>query len=495
IMGLVKSGRTAPKTRSEMLQQIERLIEQNNLLTALQHYKKLFEAEPDNMASAARLSEIYLLAGQRQDAEQLSLLIAERCAEDGLVPQAMLMYQRANRFNPANIDAGLRLANLCADQGCDALAIQQCERIIDYASQVNLTEGALKALELAVRLQPRNPSLQQRLATIYIALNQKQAALKCLQIAGEELMAQGQAALAREIYETMLTIKPFHQTALAILGHIYLDEGENEKAIEMLVPSCQSDPANVELLASLGRAFLNSDRLEEADQTLTTLFKLDKTCYGFLLELSGKYLARGDLEHSGQVIEKCIYSLIARGKEQHAVVILENCLAQDPSHLPSLKRLIDVYLFVRDNNNLCLTLERLVAAALVHNEVAEAKTALRQLINLAPQNTTYLTQLRELEEWVANNPQVPVPPSIRRRSLSGLRGDRFVLRLDPESFPPEVSLEEKLQDVDFYCQQGYLDVAYDTLMALQEQYPTHTELTVRLDQIRAQMADYSDPQG
>jgi tetratricopeptide (TPR) repeat protein len=397
LFDLIKNARSARKTRAKLAQQVQKLIEQRNLGSAIQEFKKISEAEPDNFAIAARLGELYFHAGMRKEAVETFQLLAERCMDDGLVPQAMLMYQRVSRLSPDNINAGLKLANICSDQGCLSLAVQQCERVIEYSAQTNLIGGALKALELAVSLQPRNANMQRRLGEIYKSENKRAAALKCLLVAGEELLSQGQPQVAREVYESILEIKPYHPTAMAALSHMYLDQGENDKAIDMLVPLCQSDPANVELLGSLARAYLNSNQLEAAEETYSTLYALDKTCYENLLELGRRFLFRGDLDRVGLIIERCQYTLMARGKERQAAGLLESCLANNPYHLPSLKRLIDIFLMVRDNNNLRRALRRMAAAAKHEGDLVEAKTALRQLAKLEPENGEYLKQLREME--------------------------------------------------------------------------------------------------
>lgn len=397
IAGLIKSEKPGRKTRKQMAQQVAKLLAQRNILAAIQEFKKISESETDNYAISARLGELYFHGGLQQEAIESFTKIAERCIEDGLVPQAMLMYQRVSRLSPGNIEAGLKLANICAEQGCDALALDHCQRIAEYTTQANLPDGTIRALELAVQLRPREPDLLVKLANTYLAVNKKSLALKSLLVAGEELLARQKHAAARKVYESVLEINPFHQTALASLGQIYLDLGEHQKAIDMLAPLCQSDPANTEMLSCLGRAYLNSNQLEAADETFSMLFKLDKTCYENLLELGRRFLSKGDLERVGAIIERCLYTLIARGKERHGSALLESCLAQDPNHLPSLKRLIDLYLLVRDNANLMRTLQRMVLAAYQQDDLAEAKTALRQLVNLDPQNPTYLTELRALE--------------------------------------------------------------------------------------------------
>src|SRR5206468_1147578 len=85
IVDKIRSSRFARKTRTQMAQQVSKLIESRNLLGAIVEFKKISEAEPENLAIAARLGELYLHAGQREEAIDNFLFIAERCLDDGMV--------------------------------------------------------------------------------------------------------------------------------------------------------------------------------------------------------------------------------------------------------------------------------------------------------------------------------------------------------------------------------------------------------------------------
>lgn len=393
----IKTNRSGIKNRLQLAQQISKYIEQRNFTAAITEFKKISESEPDNLAIAARLGELCLSANQRQEAGEIFLKIAERCMEDGFIPQAMLMYQRVSKLNPKDINTSLKLANVCSEQGCQEIALQQCERIIDYTSQVNDIEGSLKALELAVRTYPDNYNNQRRLANIYLAKNQKQQALKCLLVAGEILYSQQLYQLAAEVYEDVLKIKPLHQVAFAMLGYIYLELGENEKAIEMLVPSCQSDPNDTNLLNALLQAYLSLSDIDKAYKTFSKLFNLDQNYSDKILEICNYLVALGELDKINTFLEPYINILISQHKERQVISLLDNCLAKDPYQLSFLRQLANIYEAIKDEASLKRQLQRLVMEARSQSRYEEAKTALRQLNTLDPRNPSYIAQLKDLE--------------------------------------------------------------------------------------------------
>ncbi len=391
----IKTGRG--KSRIQLAQQVGKYIEQRNFVAAIMEFKKIYEVEPDNLAIATRLAELYIPANQRQEATDSFRKIAEKCIADGLIPQAMLMYQRVNKLDPKDITSSLKLAHICSEQGCQEIALQQCERIVEYSSQTNDKEGVFKALELAVLLRPENPDNQRRLAEVYLTKKQKPQALKCLLTAAEALYSQNQYNSAAEVYEDVLRIKPLHQQAFERLGYIYLELGDNQKAIDMLVPSCQSDPNNTDFLRALAKAYLNIGDLDKAYKTISTLFTLDKGCSEEFLELGRQFLYAGNLDRVGKVLDQCMDILISEGKERQITNLLEGCLANNPQHIQSLKRLVDFYILTKDDLSLKRTLQRLVPEARSQGNWEEAKNALKQLLALEPRNAGYLVQLRDLE--------------------------------------------------------------------------------------------------
>ena len=395
----IKTNRTANKTRVQLAQQVSKYIEQRNFNAAITEFEKIAEAEPDNLAIAARLAELYLPANKRLEASYNFGKIAERCLELGLIPQAMLMYQRVHKLNPKDITSSLKLANICSEQGCKEIALQQCERIVENASQINDNEGVLKALELAVSLSPNDANNQRRLASIYLTKKQKPQALKCLLAAAETLYSEHEYKLAAEVYEEVLKVKPLHQTAFTMLGYIYLELGENEKAIEMLVPSCQSEPTNVDLLRALTHAYLNVNELENAYKTFSSLFELDKNLASEFLELGRRFLYAGNLDYVGLIVDKCLQILVSEQKPQQIASLLESCLNQDPHHLPTIKRLVDFYVLINDEANLKRLLQFLATEARSQGLLEDAKTALKQLTSLDPKNRSYLIQLQDLDRY------------------------------------------------------------------------------------------------
>lgn len=80
------------------------------------------------------------------------------------------------------------------------------------------------------------------------------------------------------------------------LGALYLDMGENQKALEMINKILTVDPDNLEALIMYGRINQMLKHLELAVQTYEKIIKIDPRKQGIYLLLGGIYLDTGDLQ-------------------------------------------------------------------------------------------------------------------------------------------------------------------------------------------------------
>ncbi len=74
----------------------------------------------------------------------------------------------------------------------------------------------------------------------------------------------GNLKQARTGYEKVLELNSRNVHAWHLLGHLLLESGQNQEALECLVKACELEPENAELQISLGRALAQSGRFSEA---------------------------------------------------------------------------------------------------------------------------------------------------------------------------------------------------------------------------------------
>jgi tetratricopeptide (TPR) repeat protein len=205
-------------------------------------------------------------------------------------------------------------------------------------------------------------------------------------------------------------------------------------------------------------------------------------------------------------------------------------LSCDADNVQTLRLLVRVHWWNRDAESLKSALERLAEAAQSAGLDQDERYALTQLIRLVPERTGHSARLKELggpqseaeqELWsavesVAVEPtacetefviesdepcgelaaldSLPEAPAEPTAAMEIERGFAFEAMMDEQalSAPAETNQEsndaedrhaklraQELESVDFYIEQGYVDIAVDTLDLLENQFGKHPDIDLR----------------
>src|SRR5512139_3118872 len=106
--------------RDETLRRAEKLLRQGRLDAAIAEYARLVEDQPKDWATANLLGDLYVRAGQVEQAAVQYTRIAEHLAREGFIAKASAVYKKIVKINPDDDAALLRTAHLSAQQGLAA---------------------------------------------------------------------------------------------------------------------------------------------------------------------------------------------------------------------------------------------------------------------------------------------------------------------------------------------------------------------------------------
>lgn len=84
----------------------------------------------------------------------------------------------------------------------------------------------------------------------------------------------GDIPLAKQQYESSLSINPYHPHALNNLGFLYCQQGKFKKGIRLIRSAIQYDPTNAYAYKNMGKALLLKGEKEEAYQMLEKAISL-----------------------------------------------------------------------------------------------------------------------------------------------------------------------------------------------------------------------------
>jgi tetratricopeptide (TPR) repeat protein len=474
--------------KAKVLKSAEKYVQQGKIAAAIDEYRKIVDADPNDLTMINTLGDLCVRAGRTEEAIMNFSRIAESYRENGFTLKAIAMYKKINKLEPSNYETSLKLADLYSKQGLIVDARQQYLIVADAYKRNGHTKRALEVLKKIADLDPENTSVRLKLAESYHIEGLNAEALDAYLSAGQELLRKGRHFEGLQTFQKALSISPDSKPALKSLIDAYVQQGDLQKALDMLSDSLERNPGDVDLIIILGRTYLNAKMLEEAEETFTRLLELDKSRYDYLLEVGRRFLERGQFDKTVLVVDQCIDLLIARRQEEKAILLLKGILEYDANQMDALKRLSDIYMRVREDYNLVATLNTIVEVALRKGLKNDAIAALNQLVDIEPDETSHRQRLVSLGGTPPAQPmKYSVPPAFESltQSLPSTSNTNagFVTRpLSPTQADAQAA-EKQLREAEMFASRGYADHAAELLEELIAQHPEYIEARLKLKQL------------
>jgi diguanylate cyclase (GGDEF)-like protein len=250
---------------------------------------------------------------------------AELFNEAGRAEDALFCWERTAQLAPENISRQLRLAEAAERIGKNALAARAFLRTGQLASASGARAEALQFLGRAYQLAPheRSVALLYADATLKSGDAARAAALlepfaaaekdaSFLDTYADALMASGQLDRAREVLEGLLREKNEGIARLFELADLYVDAGQDAKAVEVLAALKRrmfADKRQNEFAAqmdSVGAKHPTSQPVLEFWAALYNELNRESQYFEILIKLFDAYLNSGNAAKAADAIEKLV---------------------------------------------------------------------------------------------------------------------------------------------------------------------------------------------
>jgi tetratricopeptide (TPR) repeat protein len=493
----------------------EHYREQGFTLKAVAMFKKLTRFTSEDEQTALSLASLYEQQGLMVDARQHYLVAADAFARSGNSREALDVLRRIADLDPSNTTIRLRLAEGFANENLPDLAAEAYTEAGARLATRKEVEAALDAFTRALALQPSS-----------------HAALHGMLSAHAEL---GTADEAAEVLEQVVKERPGDLEVRALLARAYVDAEDAVRAEAATRELVGRDPSSFMLLFDVARLYLRHGDTDAAARLLDWVAEpvLAARQESALAELLQEVLARNPEQ-----------------MEAHRLLVRAYTSSHDDANLrAALERLADAAEatgIVDDERRARTRLARLAsgdegnlarleelggplfddadAPGPAGGEMPTFESFM--LGDDAARESAAPTTTPSAGEFEWNTVAEPQPASDASASFADLNdltdgGDGFDVaeRPVPQYQPPpqtgfqefdfnapapaaggagesapasgasaERMLRQELESVDFYIEQGYSDIARDTLDMLERQYGAHAEI----DALRARLAAAGD---
>ena len=492
----------------------EHYREQGFTLKAVAMYKKLTRHAPEDHQTALALASLYEQQGLMVDARQHYLIAADAYGRAGNTREALDVLRRIADLDPSNTDIRLRLAASCAAEGMPDLAAEAYAEAGARLSARKEYEAALEAFTKSLALRPA-----------------AHAALHGLLTAHAEL---GTADEAAEVLEQVVKERPGDLEIRAMLARAYVDAEDAERAEAATRELVGRDPSSFMLLFDVVRLHLRRGDTDAAASLLDHVAEpaLAGRQEATLAELLQEVLARNpeqmeahrllvraytsshDEVNLRAALERLADAAEATGTvedERRARTLLARLASGDQTNLARLEELGGPLFDETDaRGEESPTFESFMlgndapreqtpapppatsSAEFEWNSVAETTTA-----ETSPDASASFADLNDLTDSderagadASPVPQYQPPPQTGFQEFDFNAPPAETHGGDAQTTGPSVEnmLRQELESVDFYIEQGYADIARDTLDMLERQYGAHPDIAA----LRGRLAPAED---
>jgi tetratricopeptide (TPR) repeat protein len=481
----------------------EHYREQGFTLKAVAMYKKLTRHTPADQQTALALASLYEQQGLMVDARQHYLVAAEALSRAGQSREALDVLRRIADLDPSNTDVRLRLAVSFAQENLPDLAAEAYTEAGARLAARKEFEPALDAFNKALALRPASHAALHGMLSAHAAL--------------------GTADDAAEVLERAVKERSGDLELRAMLARAYVDSEDAQRAEAATHELVSRDPSSFMLLFDVARLYLRQGGPDDAARLLDYVAEpaLAARQESALAELLQEVLARNPEQMDAhRLLVRCYSSMHDEAKLRSALERLADAAEATGAVEDERRALTRLARLAPDDQGNLARLEELGGPLFEEGgqaaQVSEEPPSFeRFMVNddaAAVAETAPPPSAPPAAEFEWNSVPEPAPPppaaadaSASFADLNDLTdgGDGYeVAAQTPEpaaqagfqefDFTTPVAdtgareqatgasvermLKQELESVEFYIEQGYADIARDTLDMLERQYGEHPEI-------------------
>lgn len=414
-------------------------LTQNELDKALIVFTKALEIDKKNKLILEKLSQLCASLGKKEEAVGYYLQLAELYREDSLNEEAEECYLKALELDPSNKEAYNSLISLYLAQGKIEKGIELLKIRGQNLSNLGAYDEAEKIFLQAVELDSNDINSRENLLDIYLKLGKKEQAFsQCLLLADLSIKAN-QIDKAIAFLNSALFLQPKNPSLHEKLAQLYLTQGQNDLAlkefteliqiynkdyaydqlIETYKKYLEISPKNVEvryeLIKVLEKTKRNNEALLEYKNLAALYFEIGTIskaikvlkransipAEGFIkyeLEcmLAEAYLKEGNLKYACSIYQSVVKKLIEQKLFSEAAEILSQYLRVNPDDADNQYQLGQVYLGTGNFYEAMLHFQQAAEKYQKVGKIKQAIEAFQRAIDLDPTNLEIQSALIEL---------------------------------------------------------------------------------------------------
>jgi tetratricopeptide (TPR) repeat protein len=382
--------------KSKVLKAAEKFLSVGNINAAIKEYRQLVQHDADDFTALNMLGDLCVRAGNKEEAISCFTKIAEHYREREFTLKAVAMYKKIDRLNPRNPLIAEKLASLYSVQGLVVDARAQYMIVAESYSHAGNSKAALEILHKIADLDVQNTDVRLKLAEAYLREHLEPEAAAAFVEAGQRLAENRSYEKALQAYSRALEIRPQLPAALEGIVKAHIAVGTAYEAAELLEQILVDRPEDVGLISLLLTSYLEAHDAPGAERATGLLMAQDGSHYTRFLEVARLHLSNGDVDAAARTLSGITERALAGREEVQLLALVQEVLARNPEQIIALRLLVRIHWWQRDTDKLRAALDRLAEAAESAGQPEDERYALTQLARLVPDVHRYAERLEQL---------------------------------------------------------------------------------------------------
>jgi tetratricopeptide (TPR) repeat protein len=409
------------------LRDAEKYVVARKYSLAIREYQKILQEEPDDPAILNTVGDLLFKEGRSEEALQSFRQVAELYLRSGFLLKAIAVYKKVHQVRPADEKINETLAELYQKQGLVYDAARHLSVLIRNAEERGEIEAAIGHIKRMALMMPDDPGPHARLAELYLQEGQTAGAIAAYKLA---------AKLCRE-------------------------RGRPEEVYDFSVRALGLDPSATELVETLVQVAGPAGRLDDAERFLKHQSERNGGEMRYQIGLACILEKKGDLEGA--------YLIFRSLESEHGL---------DPGVREGLRRTAPVvpsseepHPFGVEDIGFVPEMSPESAAELFRTDETAEYTPGPELDFLSLSEERPAASLFTEPEPIAYEPEEPTEEESVEEPVAVI-----------EEAPID-SLEEALQEADFYLKLGFKEEAAKLLSRLMQQYSNDERVRRRAERV------------
>ncbi len=280
--------------RDKVARNALRYIQKGQFHKAIGEYEKVLKLDPRDIRVRLKLADLYGRVGRKREAVDVCVAVAETYAEQGFYVKAIAVYKQALRNDPESPSLWRNLGEMYAKHQLVGDALGAFKHAVDLLRGQGLNADAEDLLARMESLAPDNVAIKVHLAELYLEDGRYDEFDEVLGKIVLQLRGEGRSRKLLKAISTFYEKSNHHPSVRNRLAELYVDLGEEDRALEVIAEGLAEDPDDRDLRLLALRSHLVLGQLEDARRIALGLYEEDPEDLFLLEQLAAIAQARGD---------------------------------------------------------------------------------------------------------------------------------------------------------------------------------------------------------